>query len=399
MDKITKNTLFLFIILAAIMTAGIFLLAFAVQELHYDIFITKPRPNQIYRLVTTRKTPLENSTSIITPCPSTFFRDNFTGISKTTQILYSKGLLSAQNTSFTTVDGWFADSSLFDIFTFTFIEGAPYTALNQPASIVLTEKTAFRFFGCKKALGKSLFFERMTTPLKVTGVVREISGNSQIKSNFYLSMSTFTKVLNPGIDRQIQRSGAITFVLLKDGEDKNQVEKNILALLQTNQNFKVKGTAMDYEVTLTPLINSGLIPLRRNYHVFGLGMLLVVAVLVLVKSVIYLARGTSSDLSISEKKLNISTGSFAYILSARVLFKSLLAFLTALLTVAGIILLAKLFFNFKIEAIFSAFGTATVIALISVILICIISSIWVALVHVFNPIETYFSKKKRYGQR
>lgn len=332
-------------------------------------------------------------------CPVVFERHNYPGIEQTTQILYTKGLLGVQTTAAATVDGWFADSSLFKIFTFTFIEGDPNTALNQPESIVLTEKTAFRFFGDKKALGKSLFFEHMIKPLQVTGVIREIPENSPSTSNFYISMSTFTKILNPKADKHSQMPGAITYVLLKQSTDKRHVEKSILTLLLANENYKLKGTAMDYKATLKPLINSPLSPFKRKCHTFGLVILLFVVLLSLVKSVVNLTKSTYAKLGISEKKSHLTPGFLAFTLTGWVLLKSLLAFLLALLTVAGIVLLSKPVFNFKIEAVFCAFCAATFISLISVVIISIISSIWVALVPVFNPVETYFSKKKGYGQR
>ena len=48
----------------------------------------------------------------------------------------------------------YADSSLFNFFTFEIVEGDVKQALNKPYSIVLTESTAKKIFGKENAFGK-----------------------------------------------------------------------------------------------------------------------------------------------------------------------------------------------------------------------------------------------------
>src|SRR5450755_2350080 len=53
--------------------------------------------------------------------------------------------------------GLYADSSIFDMFGFTFVEGNLQTAFKDLYSVVVTEKMAGQFFGSSKnAIGKSL---------------------------------------------------------------------------------------------------------------------------------------------------------------------------------------------------------------------------------------------------
>jgi len=49
---------------------------------------------------------------------------------------------------------FFTDSTVFDVFTHKFIFGNPQTSLTEPNSIVLTEKTAKRYFGNQNPMGK-----------------------------------------------------------------------------------------------------------------------------------------------------------------------------------------------------------------------------------------------------
>ena len=48
----------------------------------------------------------------------------------------------------------FADGSIFEMLTFPFINGDPSTALDDPNSIVLSEKMAMKYFGNENPIGK-----------------------------------------------------------------------------------------------------------------------------------------------------------------------------------------------------------------------------------------------------
>src|SRR5580692_3830944 len=52
----------------------------------------------------------------------------------------------------------YADSTLFKVFTLPMINGDPATALTTPHSVVITEKTARKYFDQTDAVGKTLIF-------------------------------------------------------------------------------------------------------------------------------------------------------------------------------------------------------------------------------------------------
>lgn len=77
--------------------------------------------------------------------------------------------------------GLYADSSLFDIFTFPFVAGSAATAFPQLYSIVLTEKTAKKFFGSTgNVIGKTVMVDNKQ-PYVVSGVIKDIPENSSIQ--------------------------------------------------------------------------------------------------------------------------------------------------------------------------------------------------------------------------
>ena len=86
------------------------------------------------------------------------------------------------------IKGFWAEPSLFIIFTFPMLEGNPETALKDPYSIVLTETAAKKLFGNESALGKAIQFD--TLAYQVTGVMKDVPFFSHIHFEALVSLST-----------------------------------------------------------------------------------------------------------------------------------------------------------------------------------------------------------------
>lgn len=113
-----------------------------------------------------------------------------------------------------------ADSGFFSMFTFPLIQGNETTALTKPASVVLTEKTAVKYFGTTDALGKLLQFStilpsgKLDFTCEVTGIAKDIPENSYIQFEMLMSMNT-----NPRVARSNEQwfwTTFETFVLLDE---------------------------------------------------------------------------------------------------------------------------------------------------------------------------------------
>ncbi|MDA3954138.1 MAG: ABC transporter permease [Bacteroidales bacterium] len=110
-----------------------------------------------------------------------------------------------------------ADSTVFDIFTFPFVEGDPETALDNPGTIVVTESTAKRYFGDESAMGKVLRVEEVID-FEITGVIKDLPTQSHFKIDILGSLNTI---------RQFNRNGQLpqtwitnncwTYIKLHDG--------------------------------------------------------------------------------------------------------------------------------------------------------------------------------------
>jgi putative ABC transport system permease protein len=84
-------------------------------------------------------------------------------------------------------DGFFADSTFFDVFSFKTIQGDAKEALKTSWAIVLSESTAKRFFGDENPVGERLSFNGMEDMLEVAAVVEDAPKASHFHFNFIIS--------------------------------------------------------------------------------------------------------------------------------------------------------------------------------------------------------------------
>ncbi len=148
------------------------------DELSYDRFHEKN--DQIFRIAikdTDNKKTYQTSWLL---APS--LKANYTEIVDFCRIRFKNAsLVQCGNRRFHEQRFYLADPSIFRIFTFPFIEGDPSTALSEQNSIVITEETASRYFGRDNPVGKQLHVHQFNSDFTVTGVIKNIPGNSHIQ--------------------------------------------------------------------------------------------------------------------------------------------------------------------------------------------------------------------------
>jgi putative ABC transport system permease protein len=83
----------------------------------------------------------------------------------------------------------FVDNSFFSIFTVPLISGDPNSVLVEPNTLVLSRKTAKKYFRDEDPIGKILKLDNRTD-YEVTGVFEEIPDNSHFHYDFLLSMES-----------------------------------------------------------------------------------------------------------------------------------------------------------------------------------------------------------------
>ncbi len=85
---------------------------------------------------------------------------------------------------------FFAESSFFEIFNFPFLAGNAKTALTDPYTAVITQKTAEKYFGdWHKAMGRTIKYKDKKI-CKVTGVLQNLPANTDFPIDVALSFKT-----------------------------------------------------------------------------------------------------------------------------------------------------------------------------------------------------------------
>jgi putative ABC transport system permease protein len=114
----------------------------------------------------------------------------------------------------------FADSTFFGVFDFRLLRGDPVKVLVNPKSVVLSEKTARKYFGKDDPVGKRLSFESDTNWYTVTGIVQNIPSNSHFKFDMLCSLNSL-----PGSKSTNWLGHSFyTYIVLKDGTPKSELE-------------------------------------------------------------------------------------------------------------------------------------------------------------------------------
>ncbi len=214
--------------LAVGMTACILMLLWVQDELSYDRF--HENADQIYR-VSREWRNADGETNLhlghLAPPFAPLMKSDFQGdILEAVRLLSYNPLMTyeAADKQMIEDDFFFADSTLFKVFTFPMIQGNPETALIEPNSLVLTESTAKKYFGDEDPMGKTLNFEN-EMDMQVTGVVKDVPTNSHF--NFDM-LCSFVSVENYyGRENLMSNWGSnnyATYLLLPEGYNPDDLE-------------------------------------------------------------------------------------------------------------------------------------------------------------------------------
>jgi putative ABC transport system permease protein len=117
-----------------------------------------------------------------------YLKENFPQVEAVTRIRRSSGILVQKGEKTFYEDNLIlADSDLFDVLTFPFIQGDPETALAQPRTLVITESMERKYFGDENSMGQIIRVSGRD--ILITGVVADPPENTHLKCGFIVSMT------------------------------------------------------------------------------------------------------------------------------------------------------------------------------------------------------------------
>lgn len=225
-------------------TCSMFLFLYILDELSFDRY--HKNADNIYRVVSNIKEPDNAFTWAVAQIPlAEELRDNYPEVENAVRFFsMQRNLYKNNEKQFYEAEFYLADSTAFDMFSYEFIKGDPATALDQPFSIVLTEKIAKKYFGDEDPIGKSLQ-NQQNEEFKVTGLLKDVPSNSHFKFDALVSRST--RAQNRG---SWGGFGVFTYIQLPPNYDLSKLYVSLDTIIKQRVNpiFEQYGISVKYEL-------------------------------------------------------------------------------------------------------------------------------------------------------
>ena len=247
--------------LAISMSVGLLLIAFVLDLRSYDRF--NENGDRVYRITNVVTENREQSRKFGTTSIKTgkLIREKVKGVEEVAILRndFSQDAKVGDNTF--PLKGYFAESSLFRVFTLPMLEGNPATALKDPYSVVLTETAAKKLFGDQPAVGKVINFNALD--YQVTGVMKDVPFFSHISFEALVSLSTAEQLNknNRNFDNWTSMSSSYVYILLPEKSDVDAIYTQLNAIAKeenlAEENTKIQLELLPlYEIVVGETLNS-----------------------------------------------------------------------------------------------------------------------------------------------
>ena len=257
-----KLTAFINIVgLALAMTAAVLIFLFITDELSFDKYHTKA--DRIYR--TTRifydKEGVSRlHLSSVAPPFGPLLKNDFGEIELMARTLQYTSVVGLEENgelkSFTENNIFLAEPNLFKIFDIKINSGDPAKDFQRPFTIMLSEKTAKRYFNDTNIIGKRLRFNN-TFDLEVTGVYADFPAQTHWHPDFLISFVTLEDnnvYGRQGLETNWGNNSFSTYLLLSEGTDPKKLVTQFPAFIDKHYGTYAKanfGVAADFVASRT----------------------------------------------------------------------------------------------------------------------------------------------------
>ena len=177
-------------------------------------------------------------------------RDEFSEVEALVRLAGEQASVSFDGDDFYDDRLWYAEQSLFDVFTLPVVDGSSEGALERPGTTVISASTAAKYFPDGRAVGRSLVLND-TTFYEVTAVIEDLPSTSHFEGDIFLSYATRLQRI-PENDAWLNL-GIYTYLKTVDGIDFPAFQERIANLGYEKIGDQLSQFNFGMELLLEPL--------------------------------------------------------------------------------------------------------------------------------------------------
>jgi putative ABC transport system permease protein len=225
--------------LALAMACSLLILLFIKDEMSFDRYHSKA--DRIYRVTRDFKSP-DGSVNLhlghVAPPFGPLLKNDFPDFDKVVRTLQFRILVALeesgeQKKAFNEANSFFSEPEIFDVFDIPVVQGNPARALGDPFHIMMSEKTAKRYFGDEQALGRSVKFgDRFE--MVVSGVFKDFPSQSHWHPDILISFATLNDSTIYGrrnLETNWGNNSFSTYILVKEPFDAQKTQSEFPAFI------------------------------------------------------------------------------------------------------------------------------------------------------------------------
>ncbi len=219
------------------------IMLFVVDELSFDRYNEKA--DRIIRIVLKGKVNGEVIKEAVTPAPvASTLKNEFPEVAEATRLRrFGSPKITYKNTTYRNSELALVDPNFFQVFTLTFLQGDPKTALNEPNTIVITKAEALKYFENEDPINKLLEFKDSGEQFKVTGIIENVPANSHFHFNLFASMEGLAHAK----ENNWMASNYFSYLLLSEGTDLKEFETKLPAIIKKYMGPQFEQMGMTFE--------------------------------------------------------------------------------------------------------------------------------------------------------
>ena len=146
---------------------------------------------------------------------------------------------------------FFADNTVFEVFSFPLVRGDPQSALKTAYSVVITKQMAEKYFGNQDPLGQVINLNNVYD-MTVTGVTENVPQNSHLIFDMLCSFETYAVNNKRDMSNWLSINN-YTYILLQEGSDHELLEQKFPEMIINQAGNILKYVKGEYILTLQPI--------------------------------------------------------------------------------------------------------------------------------------------------